>query len=79
MQKIGSRTYFVFFAINLVGVLLVAVCFPETKGRGLEEMDGLFGEGSFDGTEVRVGMEGEVDKTGGVVSGKEVEVSGSDG
>ena len=57
MQKIGSRTYFVFFAINLVGVLLVAVGFPETKGRGLEEMDGLFGGGSFDGTEVRVGME----------------------
>jgi len=43
VQRIGPRTYFVFFAVNLVGVLLVALCFPETKGKRLEEMDGLFG------------------------------------
>ena len=49
-QRIGPCTYFVFFAANLVGVLLVALCFPETKGKRLEEMDGLFGGSLFEGT-----------------------------
>lgn len=76
IQRIGSRTYFVFFAVNLVGILLVALCFPETKGKRLEEMDDLFGGRLFEGTRVQVEMDREVEKRGTVVSGKEIDASG---
>ena len=78
VQRIGPRTYFVFFAVNLVGVLLVALCFPETKGKRLEEMDALFGGSVFEGTGWQEEMEGQ-EKTGDVVIGKEVEAGGREG
>jgi hypothetical protein len=44
IQNIGSKTYFIFFAINAASMIIMIIWYPETKGKTLEEMDGLFGK-----------------------------------
>lgn len=44
INNIGSKTYFIFFAINMACVALLAALYPETKGKTLEEMDHIFGK-----------------------------------
>ncbi|KAI9861623.1 MAG: hypothetical protein M1813_005233 [Trichoglossum hirsutum] len=61
-QHIGSKTYFIFMCINLASIVIIYFLFPETKGKTLEEMDGLFGK-------VTVSSEGSAGATGG--SGQE--------
>ncbi|TVY86853.1 Hexose carrier protein [Lachnellula willkommii] len=53
MQNIGSKTYFVFMAINLVSAVIIIFAYPETKRRSLEDMDVLFGDYHSDGNLVR--------------------------
>ncbi|KAL2059853.1 hypothetical protein VTL71DRAFT_10008 [Oculimacula yallundae] len=48
IDKIKSKTYFIFFSINIVSLMILAVYYPETKGRTLEEMDDLFGGNLLD-------------------------------
>ncbi|OIW24738.1 general substrate transporter [Coniochaeta ligniaria NRRL 30616] len=43
IDRIGSRIYFFFMAVNLVCVPIIWVLYPETKARSLEDMDSLFG------------------------------------
>lgn len=43
IDRIGSRIYFFFMAVNLVCVPIIWVLYPETKARSLEDMDILFG------------------------------------
>jgi len=43
IDKIGSKIYFFFMAINLACVPIIYIFYPETKGRALEDMDTLFG------------------------------------
>ncbi|KAF3937840.1 hypothetical protein ABW19_dt0207195 [Dactylella cylindrospora] len=43
IEKIGSKTYYIFFAFNVVSIWLIYLYYPETKGKSLEELDGLFG------------------------------------
>ncbi|KAK1964323.1 general substrate transporter [Colletotrichum sublineola] len=43
LSSLGNYIYLLFVAINLVCIPVVYAFFPETKGRGLEEMDALFG------------------------------------
>ena len=49
IQNIGSKTYFIFFAINVASMIIMIIWYPETKGKTLEEMDGLFGKLIGDG------------------------------
>jgi hypothetical protein len=44
IQNIGSKTYFIFFAINVASMVIMIIWYPETMGKTLEEMDGLFGK-----------------------------------
>jgi len=44
IQNIGSKTYFIFFAINVASMIIMIIWYPETMGKTLEEMDGLFGK-----------------------------------
>ena len=44
IQNIGSKTYYIFFAINAASMIIMIIWYPETKGKTLEEMDGLFGK-----------------------------------
>ncbi|TVY38729.1 Quinate permease [Lachnellula occidentalis] len=44
MHNIGSKTYFVFMAINLGSAVIIIFAYPETKRRSLEDMDVLFGD-----------------------------------
>jgi hypothetical protein len=69
IQNIGSKTYFIFFAINAASMIIMIIWYPETKGKTLEEMDGLFGKllnendveghGSGDGNGTKGHDEGE--------------------
>lgn len=43
IDRVGSRIYFFFMAVNLVCVPVIWVLYPETKARSLEDMDVLFG------------------------------------
>ncbi|KAK1570043.1 general substrate transporter [Colletotrichum navitas] len=43
LSFLGNYIYFLFAAINLACIPVVYTFFPETKGRGLEEMDAIFG------------------------------------
>jgi hypothetical protein len=43
IDRIGSRIYFFFMAVNLVCVPIIWILYPETKARSLEDMDILFG------------------------------------
>lgn len=45
IDRIGSRIYYFFMAVNLVCVPVVYLLYPETKNRALEDMDALFGKG----------------------------------
>jgi hypothetical protein len=42
IQNIGSRTYFIFMAINLVCVPILYAFYPETRYKKLEDMEALF-------------------------------------
>ncbi|TVY35289.1 Quinate permease [Lachnellula subtilissima] len=53
MENIGSKTYFVFMAINLVSAVIIIFAYPETKRRSLEDMDVLFGDYHSDRNLVR--------------------------
>lgn len=44
IDNIKSKTYFIFFSINIVSFIALAIFYPETKGRTLEQMDDLFGK-----------------------------------
>ncbi|PVH74281.1 general substrate transporter [Cadophora sp. DSE1049] len=44
IDNIKSKTYFIFFSINIVSFIVLAIFYPETKGRTLEQMDDLFGK-----------------------------------
>lgn len=43
IDRIGSRIYFFFMAVNLACVPVIWALYPETKARSLEDMDVLFG------------------------------------
>nr|AEB31261.1 xylose transporter [Scheffersomyces stipitis] len=43
-QSIGSYTYLIFAAINLLMAPVIYFLYPETKGRSLEEMDIIFNQ-----------------------------------
>ncbi|KAH8204290.1 hypothetical protein TruAng_001576 [Truncatella angustata] len=45
IDRIGSRIYFFFFAINVVCVPIIFLFYPETKRRTLENMNVLFSGG----------------------------------
>ncbi|OAG11774.1 general substrate transporter [Paraphaeosphaeria sporulosa] len=42
MEKIGSRTHFIFMSTNLVSAVLIWLLYPETSQRSLEDMEVLF-------------------------------------
>ncbi|KAF8589342.1 general substrate transporter [Ramaria rubella] len=44
MQNISWKYYVVFIVLNLVDFLIIALLFPETKGKSLEEMATVFGD-----------------------------------
>ncbi|KUJ06685.1 general substrate transporter [Mollisia scopiformis] len=48
INNIGSKTYFIFFAINVACVVILATLYPETKGKTLEEMDTIFGKSNLE-------------------------------
>ncbi|KAG5722990.1 High-affinity glucose transporter [Termitomyces sp. T112] len=39
MDKVGWKFYMLFVALNLVDMIIIAIFFPETKGKTLEEMN----------------------------------------
>lgn len=43
-DNVGHDAYWILMAINLVGLAVVLLFWPETKGISLEHMDKLFGE-----------------------------------
>jgi MFS family permease len=61
-DNVGHDAYWILMGINLVGLIVVVLFWPETKGISLEHMDKLFGEvdkveawrGEQRGEEVRV-------------------------
>ena len=67
IQNIGSKTYFIFFAINVASMIIMIIWYPETKGKTLEEMDGLFGKliGGEGDTEHGSGSGGQGNKDDG--------------
>jgi hypothetical protein len=44
-STIAWKTYFIFGTFNFAGFVHVLFCFPETKGRTLEEIEEVFGQG----------------------------------
>jgi hypothetical protein len=44
LANIGWKYYIFFVCSNLVSAALVFFCYPETKGKSLEQMDELFGD-----------------------------------
>jgi sugar transport protein len=50
IANIGSKTYFIFMAINLACIPVVYLFFPETKHRTLEDMEVLFNKNSSEST-----------------------------
>ncbi|KAK1767891.1 general substrate transporter [Phialemonium atrogriseum] len=58
IDRIGSRIYFFFMAVNLACVPVIYLLYPETKGFALEDMDGLFG-GAGGRARLRGGRRGE--------------------
>ncbi|TVY84498.1 Quinate permease [Lachnellula suecica] len=53
IQNIGSKTYFIFMAINFASAFIIIFAYPETKRRSLEDMDLLFGDYHSDRNLVR--------------------------
>ncbi|KAF4954493.1 hypothetical protein FSARC_12106 [Fusarium sarcochroum] len=43
VSRIGPRVYFIFMSFNVFAAILVYACYPETKGKTLEELDTHFG------------------------------------
>lgn len=43
-QNVGYNAYWILMAINSVGLAVVVLFWPETKGISLEHMDKIFGE-----------------------------------
>lgn len=43
-DNVGHDAYWILVAINFVGLVVVLLFWPETKGISLEHMDRLFGE-----------------------------------
>lgn len=43
IARIGSRIYFFFMLVNMACIPAIALLYPETRGRALEDMDDLFG------------------------------------
>jgi len=39
MAQFGSATFFVFAGINVLSLIFVATCLPETKGKSLESLE----------------------------------------
>ena len=39
MAQFGSATFFVFAGINVLSLIFVATCLPETKGKSLEALE----------------------------------------
>ncbi|KAK9328271.1 general substrate transporter [Lipomyces starkeyi] len=44
LQSIGWKYYFVFIGFDIILLILFCSVFPETKGKTLEEINGLFGD-----------------------------------
>ncbi|KAG6862033.1 hypothetical protein C0995_008221 [Termitomyces sp. Mi166 len=44
MDRVGWKFYMLFVALNLVDMIIIAVFFPETKGKTLEDMNEVFGD-----------------------------------
>jgi hypothetical protein len=42
IQNIGSKTYFIFMAINLACIPILYFFYPETRYKKLEDMEALF-------------------------------------
>ncbi|ORX93925.1 general substrate transporter [Clohesyomyces aquaticus] len=42
MDKIGSRTHFIFMSFNIASAVILYLYYPETSGRSLEDMESLF-------------------------------------
>ncbi|KAF2475381.1 general substrate transporter [Lindgomyces ingoldianus] len=42
MQRIGSKTHFIFMSFNIVSAIIIYFFYPETSGRSLEHMETLF-------------------------------------
>ncbi|KAI0042870.1 general substrate transporter [Auriscalpium vulgare] len=51
MNKVGWKFYTLFIALNTVDFVLIALFFPETKGKTLEEMAEVFGDAQPRGIE----------------------------
>jgi hypothetical protein len=75
IDRIGSRIYFFFMAVNLVCVPVIYLLYPETKTRSLEDMDILFGgtqsltgQAHDDTEELDVGKAGKTRTTADPVS-----------
>lgn len=43
-ERVGVNSYFILMGINLLGLIVVVLFWPETKGISLEHMDRIFGE-----------------------------------
>jgi hypothetical protein len=43
-DKVGHDAYWILMAINLLGLAMVVLFWPETKGISLEHMDAIFGQ-----------------------------------
>lgn len=43
-SNVGHNAYYILLGINLVGLIIVILFWPETKGVSLEHMDKVFGE-----------------------------------
>ncbi|KAF5327163.1 hypothetical protein D9619_004540 [Psilocybe cf. subviscida] len=44
IQRVGWKFYILFIILNLIDCVLIALFFPETKGKTLEEMNEVFGD-----------------------------------
>jgi sugar porter (SP) family MFS transporter len=44
IQRVGWKFYILFILLNFVDCILIALFFPETKGKTLEEMNEVFGD-----------------------------------
>ncbi|KAG6868675.1 hypothetical protein C0993_012178 [Termitomyces sp. T159_Od127] len=44
MSKVSWKFYMLFVALNFVDMIIIALFFPETKGKTLEEMNEVFGD-----------------------------------
>jgi hypothetical protein len=43
-KNVGHNAYWILVGINLLGLVVVVLFWPETKGISLEHMDRIFGE-----------------------------------